>query len=117
MKAWIVESAYGPPWLAYNESEFADLEEVATEIEIDMAALFPGATMVAYNRPKPAGGYEIVNAFPPETREHYTILAALRFWQRMGNIIGIPEMKIARGQGVERLSHAEIDKLCERISK
>lgn len=50
-------------------------------------------------------------------RELGTVLAALRFWQRLGDRHGGPELAIATDEGnLASLSDEEIDGLCERIN-
>jgi hypothetical protein len=54
-------------------------------------------------------------------REHHTVLAALRFWQRASTrLFGVnyePEYEIATNSGaVEPLSCEEIDSLCEDLN-
>ena len=59
-----------------------------------------------------------------DEREHATVLAALRFWQRNAVIdrderdaCAIPEEDIATdGGSVEILTSSEIDDLCERMN-
>lgn len=64
----------------------------------------------------------IVDAMSTKTvafdrRELATVLAALRFWQRMGILDGGYEYDIAADIGsFEPLSDREIDALCERIN-
>lgn len=50
-------------------------------------------------------------------RELGTVLAALRFWQRLGDRHGGPELAIATDEGqLASLSDEEIDGLCERLN-
>lgn len=57
------------------------------------------------------------------SREHATVLAALRYWQRhqahiiMRGVTTMPEDAIATNSGtLEPLSRAEIDALCDRLN-
>lgn len=50
--------------------------------------------------------------FALDDREHATVLAALRYWQRLGNDAS-PEIDIA---GSDPLSNSEIDDLCEALN-
>lgn len=50
-------------------------------------------------------------------RQHATVLAALRFWQRMPSEMSEPENDIAtNGDDHPALTLEEIDALCERIN-
>lgn len=52
-----------------------------------------------------------------ESVELNTILAALRFWQRKGNISGMPEWEIAtNGSEEDPMSDEDIDALCESLN-
>lgn len=52
-----------------------------------------------------------------DARQHSTILAALRFWQREGLLSGGHEHDIATLEGrIEALTAEEIDALCEQIN-
>jgi hypothetical protein len=54
---------------------------------------------------------------PLTDREHATVLAALRFWQRMPSELSEPENDIAtNGDEHAALTLEEIDALCERIN-
>lgn len=48
--------------------------------------------------------------------EFDTILAALRFWQREGNMTHLPEWEIATETEKTGLDDKAIDELCERIN-
>jgi hypothetical protein len=51
------------------------------------------------------------------TRQLATILAALRYWQRQGLQLDVPELDIATNAGaVDPLSTAEIDELTQQIN-
>lgn len=51
-------------------------------------------------------------------RETATILAALRFWQREGASLTLPEWDIATSGGtLDGLDIEEIDGLCERLNQ
>lgn len=52
-----------------------------------------------------------------DEREHATVLAALRFWQRLGCARDVPEQDIATNGGAEKPLHShQIDDLCERLN-
>jgi hypothetical protein len=59
------------------------------------------------------------------TREHATVLAALRYWQRIissypygdGSLPSPEEDVATNGGDVEALGSEEIDDLCERINQ
>lgn len=52
-----------------------------------------------------------------DSRTLGTVLAALRFWQRLGNNHEDPEMDIAADGGIEPLTAEEIDDLCEELNQ
>lgn len=52
---------------------------------------------------------------PISITEFNTILAALRFWQRCGNLAELPEYEIADDDG-SALDDDAIDDLCERLN-
>jgi hypothetical protein len=57
--------------------------------------------------------------YPLTDREHATVLAALRYWQREGLMSGGHEINIATGGDenyFDELSKKEIDALCERLN-
>lgn len=56
-------------------------------------------------------------AYRLNDREHATVLAALRFWQREGRASGGHEHDIADNGGkLKPLGVGEIDALCERLN-